>query len=86
MNHAYSVQHAPAPGLAYQPFDNGLPVAPRGPALPGASTEELRFSKLHTPAEIARVMHLRRELRLPGAGLADAAFASLEKKETSWGL
>jgi hypothetical protein len=57
----------------------------RSPSLqPQPASGELRFCQLHSPAEISRVMHLRRELRLPASGLSEPSFAALEKKETSW--
>lgn len=47
---------------------------------------ELRFCHLQEPREIARVLHLRQEIQLPGATVADPGFAAREKKETKSGL
>lgn len=47
---------------------------------------ELSFRQLRTKAEIAQVRHLRREIQLPAAALADPSFSAREKKETSRGL
>lgn len=44
--------------------------------------EELAFSQLLSPVEIARVRHLRSEIQLPEAVRADPGFAAREKKET----
>lgn len=46
-------------------------------------TQQLRFRALRGPGEIASVLHLRREIRLPVSALADASFPAREKKETS---
>lgn len=51
--------------------------------------EELSFHRLTTPAEIAKILHLRGEIQLPASALADPAFRTREKKETStvsWAL
>jgi hypothetical protein len=48
---------------------------------------EVTFRHLRGPAEIARILHLRQEIQLPASALADAGFATREKKETrsaSW--
>jgi hypothetical protein len=47
--------------------------------------EELSFHRLTTPAEIAQILHLRGEIQLPAAALADPSFHTREKKETSTG-
>ena len=47
--------------------------------------EELSYHRLTTPAEIGQIMHLRGEIQLPAAALADPAFHTREKKETSVG-
>lgn len=57
------------------------------PALPARhpiQAGEIRFRRLATPADIACVLPLRREINLPQA--QDAGFAALEKKETSAAL
>lgn len=49
---------------------------------------EVSFRHLRGPAEIARVLHLRQEIRLPASALADTGFAAREKKEMKsvwWG-
>jgi hypothetical protein len=48
--------------------------------------DKLSFCHLRTPAEIARIRHLRSEISLPEAVLADPGFHAREKKETSRGL
>lgn len=64
------------------------PPAPRPPAVAPAAPrdiaiDELEIRHLRQPDEIARVLHLRQEIHLPSAALADPEFASREKKETS---
>jgi hypothetical protein len=43
---------------------------------------EVRFRRLRGAQEIARIAHLRAEIRLPASVQADAGFALREKKET----
>lgn len=43
---------------------------------------EVSFRRLKGVHEIARILHLRDEIALPAAALADASFAAREKKET----
>ncbi len=43
---------------------------------------ELTFRHLQTDAEIASIVHLRREIQLVAASGADPAFVAREKKET----
>jgi hypothetical protein len=61
---------------------------PPGDELPILSTQvlphELGFRRLRGPREIARILHLREELTLSAAALADPAFGVREKKETRW--
>lgn len=45
--------------------------------------DELSFHRLTTTAEIAQIMHLRGEIQLPAAALADPSFHTREKKETN---
>lgn len=47
--------------------------------------EELNFCHLKTPAQIARISHLRNEIQLPEAVVTDPGFHGREKKETSRG-
>ena len=61
-----------------------LPVAE--PVLPGSRElplDELEIRHLRGADEIARVIHLRSEINLPATALADPAFMTREKKETS---
>jgi hypothetical protein len=57
------------------------------PALPDdfASTDvqphEVGFHRLRGAREISRILHLRNEIALPAAALADSGFATREKKE-----
>ena len=48
--------------------------------------DELSFYRLCNVEEIARIQHLRGEIQLPAAALADPSFHTREKKETSTGL
>jgi hypothetical protein len=43
---------------------------------------EVNFRRLRGAHEIARILHLRKEIALPTSALADAGFAQREKKET----
>ena len=43
---------------------------------------EVSFRRLRGAQEISRILHLRSEITLPAAALADASFAAREKKET----
>jgi hypothetical protein len=49
---------------------------------PEISPDEVWLQQLTTAREIAGIEHLRRQIQLPAAVLADPGFASLEKKET----
>jgi hypothetical protein len=59
-------------------FFGDRPPAARLEVTPG----ELRLRHLTGSWEIAEVAHLRRQIQLPAAVLADPEFAALEKKET----
>ena len=59
----------------------GMMIAPAG--LSGSEGVVLRH--LTTPAEIESVQYLRDEIDLSVHASASSNFASLEKKETSWG-
>lgn len=85
MSHLHSVEQASAMVPAYHPLEHRHPDA-GNPSSGGFDLDELRFRRLQTPAQIASVMHLRREIRLPEATLTDAGFAAREKKETRSGL
>ncbi|HYD75549.1 hypothetical protein [Ramlibacter sp.] len=74
---AHRVSDAPATA---SPHLHAPAVAPREIAI-----DELEIRPLRRPDEIAHVLHLREEIHLPAAALADPAFASREKKETSTG-
>jgi hypothetical protein len=50
------------------------------------SIDDLVLRHLRTPAEIARVLHLREEIDLSVHAAAGPHFAILEKKETNAGL
>ncbi|HEX2545462.1 MAG TPA: hypothetical protein VHL79_11315 [Ramlibacter sp.] len=66
---------------------SAMPTLPEdiGAYLQGTPLEvqphELGFQRLRTPQEIAGILHLRQELALPVAALADGSFAAREKKE-----
>jgi len=64
-------------------------AVPPQPPVPAGSRElpldELEIRPLRAAEEIARVIHLRSEIHLPAAALADPEFATREKKETSTG-
>jgi len=64
------------------PALSSRPPAPI-PAPRDIAIDELEIRPLRQPDEIARVLHLRQEIHLPSAALADPEFASREKKETS---
>jgi hypothetical protein len=49
---------------------------------PEISPDEVWLQQLTTAREIAGIEHLRRQIQLPAAVLADPGFAILEKKET----
>jgi hypothetical protein len=58
--------------------------------LPSADVQpdEVGFRELQGVHEVARILHLRREIPLPASAVGDAGFALREKKETrsgSWG-
>jgi hypothetical protein len=44
--------------------------------------DELSFRHLQTAEEISRIVHLRQQIQLPAAALADPGFAAREKKRT----
>jgi hypothetical protein len=55
------------------------PVVPQSSVAAEVDASQIRFHQLTSPYDIARVLHLRREIQL---NVADAAsFAALEKKE-----
>lgn len=56
---------------------------PQAPVRQEIPADELWLQGLKTTTEIADVMHLRRQIRLPAHVLADPGFAVLEKKETN---
>ena len=63
-------------GLASLLDVNNRREAPEQPRI-----EEIRFHHLRSAHDIAQVLHLREELRLPAASRADPGFAAREKKE-----
>ena len=74
--------------LGQMPQMPALPpvVTPPPTAVPGTRElplDELEIRHLRSADEIGRVIHLRSEINLPAAALADPAFAPREKKETS---
>lgn len=60
----------------------GMMVPPSGPS----GFDGLILRHLTTPSEIESVLHLREEIDLSVHSSASSNFASLEKKETNWGL
>ncbi|GAC1600572.1 MAG: hypothetical protein NVS3B2_02880 [Ramlibacter sp.] len=70
-----------APGLA----DQAAPAAKSDGRL-DLPLDELSFHRLGSSAEIAQIVHLRGEIQLPAAALADPSFHTREKKETNTGL
>lgn len=56
---------------------------PQAPTRRDIPSDELWLHGVKTSREIADVMHLRRQIRLPAQVLADPGFAVLEKKETA---
>lgn len=79
----------PHPGLYAPPVS--IPTL-RPPRLPEAAERvddrlevpisELSFAHLRATDEIARIVHLRQQIQLPAATLADPDFHTREKKET----
>lgn len=62
-----------------------LPAHQAPAAVPGTRElplDELEIRHLRSTEEIGRVVHLRSEIQLPAAALADPEFAPREKKET----
>jgi hypothetical protein len=47
--------------------------------------DEVSFTQLSGTRAIARVMHLRQQIALPSAAVADPGFGTREKKETTLG-
>ena len=73
------------PALPSVAFGDYAGLSEFGAASPAeVRPHELSFRRLRGPQEIARILHLRDEIRLPSAIQADAGFAMREKKETSW--
>src|SRR4051794_6641192 len=74
------------PSAGPLPLPPSLQLLRDVPPLPPASTDveahEVTFRHLRTQSEIARIVHLREEIRLPTSARADAAFHTREKKET----
>lgn len=71
------------PAMTPEQGARGIPAPfPQAPARLDVSADALWLQGLKTPREIADVMHLRRQIRLPAHVLADPGFAMLEKKET----
>jgi hypothetical protein len=56
---------------------------PQPAVRPEISPDEVWLQQLTTAREIAGIEHLRRQIQLPAAVLADPGFATLEKKETN---
>ena len=48
--------------------------------------DEVSFTQLRGPREIARILHLRGQIALPASTADDPGFAAREKKETTWAL
>jgi hypothetical protein len=53
------------------------------PASSDVQAHEVNFRHLRGAADISRILHLRQEIQLPASALADAGFATREKKETT---
>ncbi len=69
---------------AAMPLLDSPPVYEIPPAPTQVQPHEVGFRRLRGPHEIARIRHLREELHLSAAALADPNFALREKKETRW--
>jgi hypothetical protein len=61
------------------------PLCEPPPLTTDLQPEDVGMRRLRTPREIARILHLRGEIRLPTSALSDAGFATREKKETKRG-
>ena len=86
--HASASIPPPDLGTALAPPFLPLPAEPEIERL-DIPIAELSFRHLQTPEEIARIVHLRKEIQLPAAALADPSFAAREKKKmrrVSWPL
>ena len=70
-----------APQLAPLPRQHEEPAAKADHRLE-VPLAELTFRHLQTSEEIASIAHLRKEIQLVAAGVADPAFVAREKKET----
>jgi hypothetical protein len=78
-----SAYRSPAPGAALFPSQRQIAPAPaRVDNRLDVPLSELTFRHLQTPDEIAAITHLRKEISLVAAGVADPAFVTREKKET----
>jgi hypothetical protein len=58
------------------------PAQPKTDGRLDVPLSELTFRHLQTAEEIASIVHLRKEIQLVAAGVADPAFMTREKKET----
>jgi hypothetical protein len=83
----YPGNQMPEGGRDRQSFASPLPAGLG--EQPGSRLEivpdELQLRALSTRREIATIQHLRQQIQLPAAVMADPGFAALEKKETSPG-
>lgn len=90
---AGSVFQAQAAAAALFPAVLQAPPSPQEALLPVGKVDgrlelpldELSFHRLTTPAQIGQILHLRGEINLPAAALADPSFRTREKKETNMG-
>jgi hypothetical protein len=72
-----------SPAGAHLPLE--LMVPPGEMPAEGPDFEAVTLRHLTTREQIESVMHLREEIDLSAHTSASSDFASLEKKETSWG-
>jgi hypothetical protein len=67
---------------ALSPLSQFDDLAAYAPPTTEVQPHEVSFRRLRGAHEIARILHLRNEIQLPSSTLADASFATREKKET----
>jgi hypothetical protein len=64
------------------PLLDDLPSSVTQPVTLDLQPHEVGFRRLRGAREISRILHLREEIRLSSAVVADSSFALREKKET----
>jgi hypothetical protein len=78
LEQSFALAAMPPPAL-FDEGDGELPPLPTE-----VQPHEVGFRRLAGAREIAGILHLRAQIQLPAATLADAGFAAREKKEMNW--